>query len=68
MAATAIEAEFIVVNIVGPVAIIATTPHLHLYIERLPMAGLAIGVAMGTIQGEGRFRIVIEAPPGPVDR
>jgi hypothetical protein len=68
MAPTAIEAELTVVNVVGAMAIIAAATQPHLDVERLPMAGFAINVAVRTVQGERRFLIVIEAPPGPIDR
>ena len=68
MAPTAIEAELTVVNVVGAMAIIATATQLHLDVERLPMAGFAISVAVSTVQWERRLLIVVEAPPGPIDR
>jgi hypothetical protein len=68
MAPTAIEAELTVVNVVGAMAIVAAVTQPHLDVERLPMAGSAINVAVCTVQWERRFLIVIEAPPGPIDR
>ena len=68
MAPTAIEAELTVVNVVGTMAIVAAATQPHLDVERLPMAGFAISVAVRTAQRERRFLIVIEAPPGPIDR
>ena len=68
MASTAIEAELTVVNVVGAMAIIAAATQSHLDVERLPMTGSAIRVAVRTVQWERRLLIVIEAPTGPVDR
>jgi hypothetical protein len=68
MAPTAIEAKFAVVNIIGTMAIIAAAAQSHLDVKRLPVAGVAIRVAVRTVQGERRLLVVIEAPPGPIDR
>ena len=68
MAPTAIEAELTVVNVVGAMAIIAAATEPHLDVERLPMAGFAIRVAVRTVQRERRLLIMIEAPTGPIDR
>jgi len=68
MAPTAIEAELTVVNVIGAMAIVAAATQPHLDVERLPMAGFAISVAVRTVKGERCLLVVIKAPPGPIDR
>lgn len=68
MAASTIEAELTVVNIVGTMAIVAAGAESHLDVERLPMAGFAISIAMSAVKRKCRLTVVIEAPPRPVDR
>lgn len=68
MAASTIEAELTVVNIVGTMAVVTAAAQPHLEVERLPMAGLAGGITMSAMKGEVRLTVVIEAPPQPVDR
>lgn len=68
MAPSTIKAELTVVNVVGTMAIVATGAESHLDIERLPMAGFAISIAMRAVKRKCRLTVVIEAPPRPVDR
>lgn len=68
MAPSTIKAELTVVNVVGTMAIVAAGTESHLDIERLPMAGFAISIAMSAVKRKCRLTVVIEAPPQPVDR
>ena len=68
MAPSTIKAELTVVNVVGTMAIVAAGAESHLDIERLPMAGFAVSIAMSAVKRKCRLTVVIEAPLRPVDR
>jgi hypothetical protein len=68
MAPATIETEFAVVNVVGPMTVVATTAQPHLGFHRLPMTGFALGIAMRAVERETGLLVVIKAPLRPVDR
>ena len=68
MAAPAIRAELAVMDVVGAVAVRATTAEAHLLLQRPSMAVVAGDVDVCPEQGERRLRIVIESPGRPADR
>ena len=67
MAASAVEAEFAVVHVVGTVTIAAALAELRMCAQGLPMAMVAGHRGVRTQQREICLRIVIEAPLLPVD-
>lgn len=68
MAPATVEAELAIVDIVGTMAIIAAAAQVHLGGERLPVAGLTVGIAMRAVEREAGLPVMIETPLRPVDR
>ena len=68
MAPATVEAELAIVDIVGTMAIIAAAAQVHLGSERLPVAGLTVGIAMRAVKREAGLPVMIETPLRPVDR
>lgn len=68
MAASAVEPELAVMNIVGTMTIAAALAKACLCCERLPVAGFASHLGMSAIENEVGLQVVVELPLLPIDR
>lgn len=68
MAATAVEAEFAVVHVIGSMTIGAPASQPGLRGQWPPVAAVALHFEVCTLQGEVRLSVVIELPFQPVHR
>ena len=68
MTASAIEAEFTVVHVIGAMAIGAAASQPGLSGQGAPVAGVALHVEMRTLQRKVGLPVVVELPLQPVHR
>ena len=67
MTPATIGAKLTTVNVIGPMAIAAAAAEPDLYVQRLPVAGVAFDIGMSAVQVERGLRAMVEAPLVPAN-